>query len=645
MKKISSFYKAITYSNFKIFLILFIPSLLSFYWHYINTQLPVADATGFLTAAINIYNDFIKFNIYEFIKGLYFERSWRPVIFHLFYLPFLILSKGNLLFAIGALHTTLTFLSTFLIYKIIAFKNKNYYSALLAAIISISSAVMFGGAAVPGFSEISLLPFILGLVYFLINEKTFCNKKYSFFFTILLFLIVSTRPVEGIAHIILPIILFFTLLLRKKYISKEKVIEIILITNTTFTLLLLTRIIPSIENHISRIDPVNALAIYDKIFIITLVTNVIILITYLLFLGNRTRVINTNYRYLAKSVYASLFLIFIWWAGFFSNLYEWVYRTSLGDVVSNMVKSDIGIIKLFINIINHFGILLFFSIFLLFLFLCFKKIKIPTLKIKLNITNHYLYLISVLPLPLILYFTTVQTHPRKVSVIFIIILVIFSSKTIYKNINKFYISAYLVSVLLILFFSHLNFIYTQDDNRTFKNPKTSIIVGESFPSPITLKPNPHNVVIENLNILSKKYNAKHITLPIDEGSNPVDPFLLSMMSIGNNFTSNFPYTPKFSRNLKFIDSYKYALLINPLGKMIKLEKQSNLILEIIDPKNKSIIRNSNELRILSPNQKYTYFLQYLYSSNKLEKYGREELSCFSINKDFSGCLIKKIVSK
>ena len=641
----NSLYQKITLSNLSIFAILLIPSFLSIYWHYTNTQLPFADATNYLTAAINIYDNFYKLNIYEFIKGLYFERSWRPVIFHLFYLPFLIISKGNLLFAIGALHTIFTFFSTFLIYKIIALSNRGYYAALLASIISVSSAVLFGGASVPGFAEISLLPFILGLVYLLIKKDTFSNKKYSFLFAIFLFLIISTRPVEGIAHIILPIILFFIFIIRRDYISKEKFFKISLVTNTIFTLLLLTRIIPGYKNHINRIDQNTALVIYDNILLTSLVINMIILLVYFFFFKKRVRILNNNYKYLESSFYTSLVLIFIWWLGFFSNLYEWVYRTSLGDVVSNMVKYDIGAFNLFFNILEYFGIFLFFSLFSLFLFLCLKDFRNIIQNFLKIITTRYLYLLAVIPIPLIIYFTTVQSSPRKLSIVFVIILIIFSSKTIGKNIDRFYINTYLSIILSILFFSHLNFINTKYDNYLFVNPNPTNFIGKSFASPITLSPNPHNVVLENLTSLSKKYNIKHITLPINENSKPVDPFLLSMMSIRENFTSNFPYTREFVKNLDFISRYNYALLINPLGKMIKSEKQSNLLLKIIDPNNKSVNLHMNELRTLSANQKYTYFLQYLYSSNKLKENGWEEISCFNINMKYSGCLIKKTEDK
>ena len=641
-----SLYKKVSLSDIKIFSILLIPSLLSIYWHYNNTQLPFADATNYLSAAINIYDDLTKLNIYEFIKGLYFERSWRPVIFHLFYLPFLIISKGDLLFAIGALHTVFTFFSTFLIYKIIKLQNESYYAAILASIISVSSAVFFGGSSVPGFAEVSLLPFILGLVYLLIKEDTFTSKKYSFVFAILLFLIISTRPVEGLIHIILPIILFFIYLIKQDYISKKIFFKISLVANTVFTLLLLTRFIPSYKNQIDRIDQVSSLIIYDNILLVILVINIILsLIYFFYFKNNNFNTLDSKYKYLENSFYVSFFLVFMWWLGFFPNLYEWFYRTSIGDVVSNMVKYDIGVFSLFFNILVHFGIFLFFSIFSLFLFLCLKDLKNIVKNIRVKITNYYLYLIAIIPIPLIMYFTTVQSSPRKLSVIFIIILVILSSYKIPNNVRKFYLNTYLSTILLILFFSHFNFINTKYDNYLFINPNPSKLIGKSFASPITISPNPHDVVFEKLNNLCKKYNINHITLPINEDSKPVDPFLIAMMSIRGNCTSNFPYTRKFEKNLNFINSYNYALLINPLGKMIKSKKQSNLILKIINPNNKSLNLKMNELRTLSINQKYTYFLQYLYSAEKLKEYGWEEISCFDINMKYSGCLIMKIIEK
>tara|TARA_A100001015_G_scaffold117580_1_gene130432 strand:+ start:93 stop:1541 length:1449 start_codon:yes stop_codon:yes gene_type:complete len=482
---------------------------------------------------------------------------------------------------------------------------------------------------------------VLGLVYLLIKEDTFKSKKYAFLFSALLFLVVSTRPVEGVAHIILPLILFFIFLINKGYFSKKNFLKIILAAITFFTFLLLTRIIPSNKYQIDRIDQPSSLAIYDNILLIALVFNIGLILVYFFFFRSNSSILNPNYKYLKNSFYVALFLIFVWWLGFFSGLYEWVYRTSLGDVVSNMIKYDIEVYRLLFNILIYFGTFLFLSIFSLFLFLCISDLK----KIRVQISTYHLYLLAIIPIPLLSYLLTVQSNPRKLGIVFVVIMILFSSKIISKNINRLYINGYLSIILFVLFISHLNFINTKHDNFLFVNLNPTKFIGKGFPSPITLSPNPHNVVIENLTSLSMQYNIKHITLPINEDSKPVDPFLLSMMSIGGKFSSNFPYSKKFVNNLDFISKYNYAFLINPLGKMIKSKKQSNLILEIIDQNNKSVYLNNNEVRKLSENQKYTYFLQYLYSSNKLKENGWDEVSCFDINEKYSGCLIKKIDNK
>lgn len=636
----NSIYQKITISDFKIFSLLLIPSILSIYWHYNNTQLPIADATNYLSAAMNIYDEFIKLNIYEFLKGLYFERSWRPVIFHLFYLPFLIISKGNLLFAIGALHTVFTFLSTFFIYKIIKLKNGSCYAALLASIISISSAVLFGGSIVPGFAEVSLLPFVLGLVYLLIKENTFNSKKLSIIFATLLFLVISTRPLEGLIHTVLPIILFFIHLINHDYISKKMVFKIILITNTVFTLLLLTRIIPNYKNQIDQIDQTSSLVIYDNILLITLFINIILSLFYFLFFKKKSNTLDTKYKYLENSIYISLFLIFVWWLGFFSNLYEWIYRTSIGDVVSNMVKSNVDIFSLFFNIITYFGIFLFFSIFLLFLFLCFKDLKESNKNAREKITYYYSCLIAVIPMPLIMYFTSVQSSPRKMSVVFIIILIILSSYRIPNNISKLYLNTYLGIILSILFFSHFNFINAKYDDYLFINQRPSNLIGKGFGSPISLYPNPHDVIIEKLNDLRIKYNFTHITLPIDEAGRPADPFLLSFMAKVQGFGANYPYVSIFQQDLSFLDKYDAALIISPLGKMIKSPDEARRLKKIM--LSEEILEKENEYRKLSVNQRYTYFISYLYSLDKLEQYGWKDLECFEIDKKYNGCLIKKI---
>ena len=100
-------------------IILSIPIIFSFFWHFNNTQIPVSDAIGWLEASIKILEPYwntgsISNTLYE----LFSERSWRPVIFHLFVVPFLWLTNGNFLFTTLIVHVFFVFLSTLIIYKI-----------------------------------------------------------------------------------------------------------------------------------------------------------------------------------------------------------------------------------------------------------------------------------------------------------------------------------------------------------------------------------------------------------------------------------------------------------------------------------------------------------------------------------------------
>ena len=58
-------------------------------------------------------------------------------------------------------------------------------------------------------------------------------------------------------------------------------------------------------------------------------------------------------------------MITIWWLPSFTGLYEWIYRTSFGDVVSNMVRIEQNILVHLNVLISSFGAFTFFTILLL----------------------------------------------------------------------------------------------------------------------------------------------------------------------------------------------------------------------------------------------------------------------------------------
>ena len=105
-----------------------------------------------------------------------------------------------------------------------------------------------------------------------------------------------------------------------------------------------------------------------------------------------------------------------------------------------------------------------------------------------------------------------------------------------------------------------------------------------------------------------------------------------------DFAANYPYSASFEYNLEFLKNFDAALIINPEGKMIKSLSESEKYKKIM--RSNQIFNKVNESRTLSANQRYTYFIQYLYAKESLEEYGWKDVECFKINEKFDGCNYK-----
>ncbi len=227
------------------------PIISSYLWHINNSQIPVSDAIGWLEASVKILEPFwnsgsISGSLYE----LFSERSWRPVIFHIFVVPFLWISNGNLLLTTLFVHVLFVSLSTFIIYKIFKLRLDNLSAAISTSIVCLSTNIMFGGIGLPLFAELSFTPFFLCTIYFLIKSNYFSDKKYSIFFSIFFFLIFATRPVEAIIYISLPLLFFFYKSVSENKISLRDVVKSVLISFSAVSILCISRFIPRPSNKL-----------------------------------------------------------------------------------------------------------------------------------------------------------------------------------------------------------------------------------------------------------------------------------------------------------------------------------------------------------------------------------------------------------
>ena len=161
--------------------------------------------------------------------------------------------------------------------------------------------------------------------------------------------------------------------------------------------------------------------------------------------------------YFERSILTGVTLSLIWWMPYFINLYEWVYRTSLGDVVTNMVKIKITFIEHINILFLSFGMLTIFSILVFFILgLIFKLLQ--NKEDQQNFFTKIEIIISTLPVPFLFYFFSVQTSFRKISTALILLFNFpLDSKSKKRKKNKTLIIHYYFLLLFPFFHMHLLF--------------------------------------------------------------------------------------------------------------------------------------------------------------------------------------------
>src|SRR5258708_5616768 len=93
-----------------------LPLTMTLFWLLRNLQLPMNDASNYLMTAIDIYHQFTDKGVLKGILSCYTLRGWRPIFFPVLSVPFLLISKGNLIFAYKSVAMITLAVSTFYLY-------------------------------------------------------------------------------------------------------------------------------------------------------------------------------------------------------------------------------------------------------------------------------------------------------------------------------------------------------------------------------------------------------------------------------------------------------------------------------------------------------------------------------------------------
>jgi len=630
-----------------IFLSSMLPISFTLIWLFINTQLAGNDAANYMMTAIDSYNYFTD---HGFVRGLwhfYTDRGWRPILFPNLAVPFLLISRGNMYFAYASVAFSCIFLSSTYIYLYSRFILNRYSSIVVANIIGLlplmqAQILMF-------YAESALFVCLLACIYHLIKSNYLIYKIHVVAFVCFLSLALMIRPVEAVTDLIFVFLLFLTMGIYKGIFNYQHILKLVFISFFSITLFLLIAIkpyfhytmIPIIDNG-GPLDIKMAKTLRHFLKFMMCSTVLSTLLLYKLNKSHITLYIKSysNKTLLLPAITGVIFLTFAWFlpAGF--EMFQWIYRTSIGDVASS--TGSLNGSRLTWEVAHKYildegqGIIISI-LFLVSITLISLKIK----KFKSILIAPILYLLFTLPFPVWESFYTVQVVTRKLSFVFPAFLMTLLMVILHDG--KLWRLRFSLCIGIVFFQGFfLSNIYFFDHN-LFSKTWSDALIGNFIPIPSTILPNPHNVVISFFDEQVNQYHLHNIGLEVKTGTPdarnfretvPIDPFLLSTMLIAERkkYTTSYPYFSTYSEENFENLSQKYDAIF--VTDKITDMKSSKLNIEQYQKK---------WLNELSPSLKVYYSLLHHYASNKLGDIGWKLGPCLVMQTQkygkYQGCLL------
>jgi hypothetical protein len=283
-----------------------VPLALIIVWHAINTIYPNADCANYLETAQDTYLRFKSDGIIRGILSAYLERGWRPILFPLFAVPFLVITGGDIPLTVAI--TQILLYIFFLTY--IYFISRDFLGplrSLLCTIFigSISWVVIFSYYFM---SEMALMACSVAALYHLKKADLFKSYKHSIIAGLLIGIGSAIRPVEFILAFFIILIFMTYLSYKRKDIGFYDIITmapVFISTGIFFLVTLYSNTVP-----------------IEVLFIFGMVTVFLSIIPLLL---SRRSKLNRSY---LTTFFLFNFIIIIWWLPKIRELYSWARETT-----------------------------------------------------------------------------------------------------------------------------------------------------------------------------------------------------------------------------------------------------------------------------------------------------------------------------
>ncbi len=618
----------------------FVPFLFTSLWMFSNTQLPASDATDYLGTAYRMYHHFVYDGFWSGLSHLVIEKGWRPIFFPLFCVPFLLLSHGNVMFAYNAVAALSVLIGVIYVYLLLRLWLDRFSAIVAANLIGFLPFVQ-----VPVFaftSECILFPTIIGTLYHLIQSDYFRNKHHSLGFIICLSLALVVRPVEAATDLFFVFVVFlFSGGYRKVFSLKQ------IVTVTSMGLLTLFLLLFSIAAYFIHHYPLHPIdgGVYDIKFAKILYRSLVIVLVGLLMTGAALIIMNVVPWFRRKcqvdgeewsgppviTVFGFIFVVVLmWFLPHSFETYVWIFQTSLGPVADVTAQSLTkqaawAMIYSFIvqeSIVTVAGI----SLVTLLGFMTVKKKKIR----EIITSSSFIYLLSLLPFPVWEVLNTCQTEARKFGLAFSGLLMALLLIGLQRG-KWWALRVFIVAVLLIV---QLVYAFGVIDPRLQQIKTFAALLGK-YPRPVTVQPNPHDVVIRFLNEQAKEYQLNNIVIAVSwEKALPIYPYLLMMQSKIANYSYHLSY-PFFS---SYSDEISQQLSTDN-DAVFLTDKQSDMVVSDIAAK----AYYNRYINAVNPALKNLYHFLNYYSQNKLNNIGWKLGPCITMkasdNNNYLGCLL------
>lgn len=289
------------------------PLLLVVVWHLLNTRYPNDDAADYFKTAQQIYQRFGSDGLLSGVKAAYLHRGWRPVLFPVVSVPFLLLTNGSV-------HLTmlLTMTASYAVLLTFAYLLCREYleprSAALATLL-LGSTYWLIASSYYFFSEVWLYASAFAVLYYLKKSALFTSWKHSALLGAWVGITLASKPVEFLMSLGIFFVVMIWISRSRRMITNRELI-------VSLCIAVMTAALPIAYSFVAR--PLSNALIMTGLLGVFVIAFAPLLLP---FKGNRL------YRSpFVAAVSVCCLIAGAWWLPMFREYIDYVYTGGFGDM-------------------------------------------------------------------------------------------------------------------------------------------------------------------------------------------------------------------------------------------------------------------------------------------------------------------------